>query len=111
MRSVTEQAPLAFVFQEWTLLPQRQEAAVGELEETASTSAPSSAIQRLVPKIMNQIFEARVRQRWTVQELAVRVGVSVDDILKYESGEAFPRADAIQNLQAALDISLIPPTD
>lgn len=105
---------LGFVYQEWHLLPQSassQSATVPETDEddTCEKRAPEPpAIQRVGPTVKSAIFQARVSRRWTLQDLAERVSAPVDDLRRYEQGQAFPPADVIKKLQMALGVRLLP---
>ena len=108
----TTKPKLAFAYQGWDMLPQRHEfgdvVIPASVQDTPDVAPSRPPIQRLVPHVTQTIHQARIKKRWTVDELARRVNVSVDDIYSFEAGQKFPNAHVIQNLQAALGVSLIP---
>lgn len=54
----------------------------------------------------NKIRELRLSRKWTVQELANKVGVVKSAISKYENGDASPRKHVIESLAKVFNVSI-----
>ena len=62
----------------------------------------------LLPEITKQLQEKRVKNRWTIEDLANKVGTKSENIIAYETGKQFPNADMLKKLQSILNTRLVP---
>ena len=54
-------------------------------------------------KLAGKIRQCRVRQGWTQEQLARKIGVSLNTVQRWESGRTLPSPLAMEKLQGLLE--------
>lgn len=108
-----------YIFQEWipvmkcnTALnespPSTDDVAVGQNEVFGSTRSTRTPVHLLSLTIRRNILHARLKQMYTVTQLANMIGTTDADIIELESGDRFPDAVIISKLETTLGVRLTP---
>ena len=86
-----------FVYQEWDMMRERYTAPEERLEKLPAIS------QRQMSFAM-QLQESRIKQRLTIQELAVKCKLPARTLALYESGSEIPPSDVAKTIREILDM-------
>ena len=77
-------------------------------ENTDNTKNVKLPVRNLRPQFKQQLQEYRVKNKWTIQDIADKTGSTVDDIDAFENGKKFPDAIILRKLQQVLNTKLLP---
>lgn len=96
---------LEFIYQDFDPVVEVKKHVPEQQECTKNLKLP---VRNLKPEIKQLLQVNRVRNRWTIQDLAEKVGTTQHKIIAYELGKEFPSADMLKKLQTVLNTKLIP---
>ena len=108
-----------YIFQEWIPVmkcnttmnestTQTDDVTIGQNDVFGSMRSKRTPVHLLSLTIRRNILHARLKQMYTVTQLANMIGITDADIIELENGDRFPDAMIIAKLEATLGVRLTP---
>lgn len=97
-----------FFFQEWSIVERSRFSDPCEMGIARERKGENRNVQTLTPNIGMSMQIARIGSCTTVRQVADQVGVSEEDVVRFEMGHEVPPFDVMEKIERMLGIQVVP---